>query len=77
LHGGGGFKIIVNQHWGAATRVHDRAAVTQTRRGREADEAALAPDARLHMLGLRPELRCGRYGDLPMSGRLGWTAMRG
>jgi hypothetical protein len=33
-------------------------------------------DARLHMLGLRPELRCGHCGDPPMTGRVMWTSAR-
>jgi hypothetical protein len=33
-------------------------------------------DARLHMLGLRPELKCGRCGDPPMIGRIIWTNAR-
>jgi hypothetical protein len=33
-------------------------------------------DARLHMLGLRPELRCCQCGDPPMTGRVVWTDIR-
>jgi hypothetical protein len=34
----------------------------------------VGPDARLHMIGLRSELRCRQCGDPPMTGRIAWAA---
>ncbi len=34
----------------------------------------VGPDARLHLVGLRSELRCRECGDPPMTGYITWAA---